>query len=80
MSRTPLPGWAAITAGRKHTRPRMSGTDRARDSIDQAIGCSGGSRTPLRPRDRSGGATGRVARSCADVCTDVMRPPGSVNR
>ncbi len=40
MSRTPVPGCAAITAGRKQTSPRMSGTATARDSIDQTIGRS----------------------------------------
>ncbi|GGR84790.1 hypothetical protein GCM10010284_17480 [Streptomyces rubiginosohelvolus] len=72
MSRTPLPGWAAITAGRKQTRPRMSGTDSARDSIDQAIGRSGGPPGPPGPR---GPVTVGAACSRADVCTDVMRPP-----
>ncbi|MDF9807329.1 hypothetical protein M2436_005876 [Streptomyces sp. HB372] len=63
MSRTPLPGWAAITAGRKQTSPRMSGTDRARDSMAHAIGRAGASEGFPRVGVR------------ADVCTDVMRPP-----
>ncbi|GGS30171.1 hypothetical protein GCM10010221_30120 [Streptomyces parvus] len=51
----------------------MSGTDSARDSIDQAIGRSGGAPGTQGPREPA--AVG-VACSRADVCTDVMRPPG----
>ncbi|GFN07937.1 hypothetical protein GCM10010298_37500 [Streptomyces microflavus] len=63
----------------------MSGTDTARDSIAQAIGRSGGSKGPPRALDRSGRAAASTAGPpaissagpCADVCTDVMRPPFS---
>ncbi|GGU88242.1 hypothetical protein GCM10010498_53560 [Streptomyces cavourensis] len=75
MSRTPLPGCAAITAGRKQTSPRISGTESARDSIDQAIGRSGGSTGPPGPPGPFGPATAPPASSRADVCTDAMRPP-----
>ncbi|BFP51537.1 hypothetical protein SCMC78_13440 [Streptomyces sp. CMC78] len=51
----------------------MSGTDSARDSIDQAIGRSAG--PPGTPGPR-GPTTVGAARPGADVCTDVMRPPG----
>ncbi|GGS47294.1 hypothetical protein GCM10010253_21950 [Streptomyces badius] len=51
----------------------MSGTDRARESIDQAMGRSGG--PPGAPGPCGPTAVGTTC-SCADVCTDVMRPPG----
>ncbi|GGP60323.1 hypothetical protein GCM10010231_34130 [Streptomyces sindenensis] len=51
----------------------MSGTDSARDSIDQAMGRSGG--PPGAPGSRGPTAVGPTC-SRTDVCTDVMRPPG----
>ncbi|GAA2992322.1 hypothetical protein JCM13580A_60180 [Streptomyces drozdowiczii] len=54
----------------------MSGTDSARDSIDQAIGRSGGFGGPPDPPGFGTSATVGSSRPRADVCTDVMRPPG----